>query len=29
VRGHGGSSLAEPWYNLSLVAMRFLAARRW
>jgi hypothetical protein len=26
----GGSSLAEPWYDSSLVvAMRFLTARRW
>jgi hypothetical protein len=26
----GGSSLAEPWYDSSLVvAMRFLIARRW
>jgi hypothetical protein len=29
VRGRGGSSLAEPWYNSSLVVMRFPATKRW
>jgi hypothetical protein len=30
VRGRRGSSLAEPWYNSSLVvAMRFRTASRW
>jgi hypothetical protein len=30
VRWRGGSSLAELWYDSSLVvAMRFLTARRW
>jgi hypothetical protein len=28
-RGGGGNSLSEPWYDSSLVAMRFVTARRW